>query len=224
MKLDGKRADKTHLREKGKDNSVCIPGVRTGAAFDIGIEMFAGLEEIYDNRTLSPDNKWKLWWKLLYPHAGEAPDPRHHDTISISTANLPEYMGLFRNMWDKEEGVPAANETELQTVLMLVEKLFRSCPIIQRCQRRSMQPRTPRTPATAPNMQAVAYAAGPSPAYIANAPEQEFSWDGTMVSGDDGPYCLVNPASLSSGSIPFGSGTTNSFNQGLGGSGSLPFE
>jgi len=198
--------------------------MRTAATFDIGIDLFAELEEIYDNRTLSPEDKWKQWWKLLFPNAGEAPDPRHHDTISISTANIPAFQESFHSMWRENQVLPALDENQLQTVSTLLEKLLRTAPIIQRYRHQSMQPRTPRTPATAANMQAVAFTAGQSPSYIANAPEQDFNWCSNMLADLDSRFNSVGQGFPSNGNLSFGSSASDSFGQGFGGSGNLSFE
>jgi hypothetical protein len=180
--------------------------MRTGPTFDIGIDKFAELEEIYDNRTLSPIDKWKQWWKLLFPDAGEAPDPRHHDTISISTADIPAFQESFYNMWRENQVLPALDEIQLQAVSTLLERLLRTAPIIQRYRHQSMQSRTPRTPAAATNMQAVAYTAGQSPSYVANSQEPDFTWS-TLADLDFTSDGQVLPGS---GNLSFGSSASNS--------------
>lgn len=86
-----------------------------------------------------------------------------------------------------------------------------------------MQPRTPRTPITAANMQAVAYTAGRSPSYIASAQEQDFTWGSSMLANLDSPFSSDGQGFPSNGNLLFGSSASNSFGQGFGGSGNLSF-
>jgi hypothetical protein len=198
--------------------------------------MFARLEKIYANRALTAEIKWKQWWNLLFPDAGEAPDPRHHDTIIISAANISAIQENFLDMLRGDEDLVALSETELKAVSANLEKLLRAAPIAQHCRRQSRQPRTPRTPATAANLQpwtprtpataenlqAIAHTEGPWSAYTI-APDPLVDWDARMPMVGDDSFNLADQGYPGSEGPSFDTSGSNSFGQGFGGSGNLPF-
>jgi hypothetical protein len=176
--------------------------------------MFAELEGIYDDRTLSADDKWKQWWNLLFPAAGEAPDPRHHDTISISTASMDTLKRNFLEMWRANGNLPHLNVTaKEEAATTLVETLLRTTSVIQQRRRQSMHPRTTRTrhtastqpctphtlaaeatlqflasqtPLTTENLQDIPYMGGSSSAYAGTSDQILDDWDSRMSTVGNG--------------------------------------
>ncbi|RYP20506.1 hypothetical protein DL765_002751 [Monosporascus sp. GIB2] len=160
-KLDGKRADMNHLMEREIDQSTCQPNLQENSPFDIGIVQWKAVTAIYDDKTLTHDEKWIKWWRLFSPNAGEMdnPDPRHHDTVTISTADIPTLQGIFQDMWQSDNLLPVLNDEQKQKASILLDKLLRLLPTVHRHRHRKNQPRTERDNLAAMTPQPIAHAA-----------------------------------------------------------------
>ncbi|RYP57374.1 hypothetical protein DL769_009528 [Monosporascus sp. CRB-8-3] len=172
-KLDGKRADINHLMEREIDQSTCQPNLQENSPFDIGIVQWKAVTAIYDDKNLTHDEKWIKWWRLFSPNAGEMdnPDPRHHDTVTISTADIPALQGIFQDMWQSDNLLPPLDDEQKQKASILLDKLLRLLPTVHRHRHRKTQAQTERDVSAAMTPQSVAHAAVSLPPF--SAPSQE---------------------------------------------------
>ena len=57
-KLADKNADKRHLIEMQKNTAACQATMRNGPPFEIGIDLFDKMENIYDDKKFTNEEKW----------------------------------------------------------------------------------------------------------------------------------------------------------------------
>jgi len=130
--------------------------------------MFRTMTRIYKNKKFSDEQKWIEWWKLFSTGEQQVPDGRHHDTISISLANIPDIQQMFQNMWNKNVltgFLPSLDDFQIQIVYGLLRSVILAYPTIEKHRRKRTQPQTPEVPSVGETTPLVAFASGPSPSF-----------------------------------------------------------
>jgi hypothetical protein len=191
LKLSEQRADKKHLLELKKDSSKCQANPEMPRLLEIGIDLMQQLEEVYftPSNILTHDEKWVGFWKLLFPNDAETdiPDPRHQDTITFSTANIPSLQETMHRMWSENPRLRALNDEEKPEVSALLDRLLRTLPVLLRSRYQNTRPRVRGGSVAAATGQVVVHAAGQSPFYNALVPEQDANWD-NIFGNFDNPF------------------------------------
>ncbi|KAJ8130925.1 hypothetical protein O1611_g2705 [Lasiodiplodia mahajangana] len=141
-KLDTHKALTTHLFERENDSSKCQQSSVAPPRHDISIGLWLEMIDVYEKKDLNHVEKWIKWWKLLYPNTDDAdiPDPRHHDAISLSTADIPKVQVMLHEMWDSNPLLPPLTDEQKQILSVLLSKLLQLSTVAP--SRR--QPRKPR--------------------------------------------------------------------------------
>lgn len=137
MQLTSQSKAMSHLHKRAVDPQECRPAPNQ-KTYKIGIGLWLSLHEIYKKKGLDPKTKWIEWWKLLCPEKPE-PDPLHHETICLSTADIPKIQEMFGMLWDKTSLLPVLSPEQKELQAGLVDKLFQLIPRVSKPRRQRIQ-------------------------------------------------------------------------------------
>lgn len=112
-----------------RDPSICQRVQPSESNFEIGIDLFEQLEEIYDKRDRRDlQQTWAKWWKLFFPGNYAIPDGVHQGTISFPSAEIPALQELWKEQWNQEavkQMLPYLDPPEMHNMLQLFERVIR---------------------------------------------------------------------------------------------------
>jgi hypothetical protein len=116
--------DTKHLNARQKEPSSCQQDLYSRSRFDIDVELYLQMHDIYKRNDATHQQKWAEFWKLFFPGHHTVPDGIHQGTISFPAADIPALLEMCKNDWKRDpagRGLPLVNDRETENVLSLIE-------------------------------------------------------------------------------------------------------